>query len=867
MSAWQRLRNLFRPRPVEDDVREELESLRAIAEPGELGNLTLAAEDARAEWSWPVLERIGRDLSMAYRTLRNSPGYSLTCIAILALGIGANTAIFSALHSVVLKALPYPAADRLVFMWGKVPSLPWPIGPRMPAQRIQYQEWQKQSDLFDHVAAFHIAPLNETGVAKPRTLETAFVSANLLPLLGARPAAGRLFRADEEQKGADRVVLLSDRYFDQRFQRDPSVIGKSITLGREDYTVIGVLPARFELPPLMEGTDQKRPYVWIPLSRVWKTASDDTAFHLQVIAQRKANVSVDQIRVAVNALQTRLNKADGERYPLTQTSIFPLHEEAQSPYINLALYVLVGAVGLLLLIGCANLANLTMARSIKRAREISIRRALGATRARVILQLLTESLLLSLAGAAVGVLLAEGLIEWVLRPYAPILRPEEIELNWVVFAFAMAVTILTTALFGLMPALTVSKVGVNEALKSRGGGGATAALARGRNFLTTAEVGLAVVLLCTSGLLIRTFVNLIQTGLGFSTDNLIVAQIDPPETRYPDAASRSRFYSRLLARARGIPGVTTASLATTMPMLGYNFTTFGIAGQPKPQSIDKMPSADVAEVGSNYFRVMGLPILQGRDFNPDDFTLSRGKGAATVLVNRAFAEQFFKGRTVLGQRLLLDDDRPFEIVGVAENFLALGAIDRARPQFFRPRTEAGGMKLLLRTGIAPEPLIDEVRSVVLSVDPELPLTDLDSMNGVIRDAASDPRFLVVMMASFAALALLLAMIGVYSVLSNLVAAQTRELGIRMALGATAGAVGWMVVRESMKPLAIGLVLGLGASIAAGRVLESLSQGIVPGHPLTYALAALSVLLVAPAAVWGPVRRATSVECTVALREE
>lgn len=858
---------LWGRRAAEEDMREELDALRSIVEPGELGNLTRAAENAREAWSWPRTEQVARDVGFAFRTLRKSPGYSLACIAILALGIGANTAMFSVIHAVVLKPLPFPEPDRLVYLWQKLPSMPWPIGPRMSSPRIVYQEWQKQGELFDDIAAYNVQPLNEAGVARPRTLEAAYTTSNLLPLLGARAAQGRLFRADEVRKGSDQVVILSDRYFEQRFQRDPAVIGKPVTLGREAYTVIGILPALFRLPAVWEGLDQKKPDVWIPVSRTWNKAADDVGLSLNVIARRKAGVPLEQVRVALNALQERLNKSDSERFFTTQVSVFPFTEEDQNPYINLTLYVLLGSVGLLLLIGCANLANLTMARAAKRSREISIRRALGATRARVIGQLMTESFLLSAAGALAGVLLAQGIVQGLLRSNAPILRPEEIELNWFVFTFAAGVCVLTTFLFGLAPAVSVSKIGVNEALKSRGGGGASASIARGRGLLTATEVGLAVVLLCTSGLLIRTFVKLLDAGLGFPTEKLVVADIALPEDRYPDVASRSRFYSSLLARTRAIPGATAASITTTLPMRGLQFTSFGFPGAPKPKNANDLPVADVAEVGSGYFRLMGLPILQGRDFTSADFTRNRKKGDGTVLINRAFAEEFFKGRNPLGQRLLLEDDRPFEIVGVAENFLAMGAIQPPRPQFFRPRTEAAGGFLLLRTAVPPESIIDETRAAMLGVDPELPVTSVSSMDAAIREEASDPRFVVVVMGVFAALALLLAMIGVYSVLSNLVASQTRELGIRIALGATAANVGWMVIRQSLTPVGIGLGAGLAGGYGLSRLLESLTEGMVPPDPLTFVLVSAAILIAAPAALWGPVRRATSVECTVALREE
>ncbi len=863
-----KFRNLFRRRQLENDMREELDSLRAMAEPGELGNLTQTAESAREEWGWPRLERITRDLGMALRTLRKNPGYSLASIAILALGIGANTAIFSAVHAVVLKPLPYPEPDHLVFLWEKIGSMPDPIGPRLGVPRIVYQEWQKQTDLFSDLTAFTENSLNEVGVDRPRTLSAGYASSNLFAFLGARAATGRLYSADEGHPGKDRVVVLSDAYFDRRFHRDRNVLGRSITLGKIDYTVIGVLPARFLVPAIYEGMEQKKPDVWLPLSRVWNRAEDDKAFQLFVMARRRPEVSVDQVRVSLGALQKQLNKSDTERFPVEDVSVFRAQTESQSEELSLALYILLGAVGLLLMIGCANLANLTLARAARRTRETSIRRALGASRGRIIGQLLTESLLLSLAGAAVGVLLAQLTMEELLRAHLPVQNAQDVQLNWAVLAFTFAVSLVTTVLFGLAPAIMASRVSVNEALKSRGGGGASAMAARGRSVLTIVEVGLAVVLLCGAGLLTRSFLKLVQTGLGFRTEHLEVARLNLPESRYADDASRGRFYAAAQAAARAIPGVSAVTVSTTLPLASVNFQSFSIAGRPAPKSADEAPKADTARVALDYRKVMGLPLLAGRDLTQADIARNRAaKGDGVVLVNRAFADKFFPGGSALGQRLRLDNDRPFEIVGVIENFLAMGALDEARPQFFAAGVMTPQALLLVRTAVPPETISDEVRAALLHIDPELPLSEIDSMDQIINETKSDPQAAILLLAAFAALALVLAMVGVYSVLSNLVTAQTRELGIRMALGATTKEIGWMVARQSMVPMGIGLMLGVAGGLALSRVLTSFLFGVVPQDPLTFVLAVAAVLLAAPIAVWGPVRRATRVECTVALREE
>jgi putative ABC transport system permease protein len=847
-------------------MQEELASLAAMADPRELGYLTLAAEDARAEWSLPGLDRIVRDIRMALRMLRRSPGYTFACVAILALGIGANTAIFSVVYAAALKPLPYPNTNRLVFVWDKIPSLPEPVGPRMPVQRIAYEEWQRQRDIFGDMAAYQEGPLNEAGVERPRTLSTGYAAANLLPLLGARAAVGRLFRREEDQPGKDLVVVLSDAYFDTRFHRDLSAIGTSLTLGRTSYTVIGVLPRQFHLPATYGGDDQKKPDVWVPLSRRWSRPAADTAFQLYVIGLLNPGVSLEQARAAMSLIQTRLNTSDPERYPLSQASVFPVTAEDRSDDVNLALYVLLGAVGVLLLIGCANLANLTLARATRRAREISIRRALGASRGQIVGQLVTESVLISVTGAGIGVLLARLTMDSLLKFHVPVPRPEEIDLNWAVFAFAAAVSQLTILLFGFGPAVAAANVNVNEGLKSRGGGASTK-IARGRQTLTGVEVGLAVILLCSAGLLLRSFVTLSHTGLGFRTAQLAVVDIDLPEDRYPDAGSRARFYDALLSRASAIPGVATASASTTLPMKGVTFETFAFAGRPRPKMNETL-SADIARVGGEYFRLMELPMLAGRSFTPADVARNAsGKRDGVVIVNRAFVATFFKNQSPLGQRLLLQDSRPFEIIGVAADFLAMGALSDARPQLFVAGIDAPKGLLLLRTTVPPGSLFDDIRATLLSMDAELPVGRISNMEETLHDAFADQRSLVVLMSAFAGLALLLAMFGIYAVLASLVASRTREIGIHMALGASPGAIGWMVTAQSLKPLVTGLVFGLGGSFAVSRVIVSLLIGIAPGDPATFLFVTVAVMVAVLVALWAPVRRATRVECTVALRED
>jgi putative ABC transport system permease protein len=449
----------------------------------------------------------------------------------------------------------------------------------------------------------------------------------------------------------------------------------------------------------------------------------------------------------------------------------------------------------------------------------------------------------------------------------PVPRPEDIEMNWWVFAFAAGVGLLTTLLFGLAPAVTASNVSISEALKSRGGGGSSAALARSRQILTVAEVSLAVILLCGSGLLIRSFINMTRAGLGFSTERMAVVDIYLPAVRYPDAPGRARFYDALLLRARAIPGVITAGASTTLPLKSLNVQTFRIAGRPKPV-LNELPAADAALVSTEYFSLMGLPIRAGRNFTPDDALRNRRpKGEGVIIVNRAFAAKYFNGQDPLGHRLLLENDRPFEIVGISEDFLAQGAISDAHPQYFEVGIDAPKALLLLRTKIPPAAVFDAVRATLLSLDPELPVNELSSMEHIVDEDRAEARSLVVTMGIFAGLALLLAMIGVSVILAGLVASRTREIGIRIALGATPADVGLTIAGQTLRPLAIGLILGLGGSLMLSRVIESFLIGIAPTDPVTYLLAIATVAVAAPPAVWAPLRRATRIECTVALREE
>ena len=809
-----------------------------------------------------------RDLRYALRLLGRSPGYALTCIAVLALGIGANVAIFSVVHSIILKPLPYPDPERLVFVWERVPNMPDPPGGRIQVARRNYLEWKRQNTAFADMAAFREMSVSESGFDHPEHVSVGFASANLFPMLGVRARTGRLFASNEEGKGEDRVVALTDGYFEKRFHRDAKALGKSITLGGVSYTVIGVLPPKFHLPATWEGMDQLKPAVWVPLTRLWRTADDDTQRQLLVTARLKANVSLAQARTEMEGIAQRLARADPKLDEGWTANVFPFEVEDTEPKLHRALLVLLAAVGFLLLIACANLANLTLARATLRSREIAVRLALGATRTRIVAQLVAEAAIVSIAGAAGGLVLAHWCIRLMLALEPPgIQRPELIEINLPVFVFAAAASILTTLLFGLAPAIGASRSDLNSALKAGGAWGASAARVRSRQFLIAVEVAMALVLVTGAGLMIRSFREMIATGVGFETARLTAVDIDLPEKRYDDGASQSRFFRNLMDRVRSVPGVTGVSVIDHLPLHSISLSNFYIAGRPEP-SVDSVPIADFALVSPQYFRTIRLRLVGGRFFTDADLAFNEKDKDGVAIVNQAFAQHFFNGGDPVGERLLSQDKKhTSEIIGIVSDYRPLGVENGTRPQIFWPYLKVQHASLVVRTAAAPQSLTKALQNAVWSVDKDIAANKVETLDEYLEYFQSQRKFNTLLLVIFAGLALGLAMMGIYGVLANLVASRVREIGIRMAIGATPGAIGRLVLLQSMAPVMAGLGVGLGCSFALGRFLEALLFQVRPHDPLTLGLAVSTILLVSPVAIYVPLRRATRVDCTVALREE
>ena len=803
-------------------------------------------------------------LHCAIRSLRRSRGYTAACVAILALGIGANTAIFSLVYDAILKPLPYTDAGRLVLLYGGFPSLPAPMATRMPSSRLTYEEWQRQAQAFESIAAFHETNFRETGVDRPRVVGAELVSSNFLSLLGGKARVGRLFRRDEETPGADHVAVLSDRYFEQRFHRSPDVIGKSLVFGGVAYTVIGVLPGDFALPATFGGGNHATPEVFIPLSRGWTRPEVDRQTILNIAAKLKPGVTIERARAEMTAIAKRLHEADIERFPIGEAHLYSFGDESQSEDLNRALYVLLGAVGLVLLTGCANLANLTLARTAQRSREIAVRRALGASRADIVRQLMIESLILSAAGAIAGLVAARWLIQGLLT-IAPsdALRPGMGRLSFPIFLFATAISVVTVLLVGLAPAWSGSGIDVNAALKAGERGSSALRHAR-RQSLTVAEVAMALVLLTGAGLLLRSFVGVITTDLGFEVKQRVVVDIDLPATDYPDPAQRGRLLGSLLDRVRATPGVTAAAMADALPLHRVSVISFTIAGQPPPPRGEFL-TADNANVTPDYLNILGARVVRGRGITDADASRPNS-GPGVVLVNQAFADKYLSFADPLGQQLIIDG-RSLEVVGIVANFRALGAEEDIRPQFFRPGVNGETAILLLNSPTPVDALSTDLRSALGAIAEPLSTARIQPMDRFLDEWLEMRRFGLVVIAVFAGLALLLAMIGVHSVLANLVASRTREIGIRMALGSTAAGIARLVVAQSLRPVVIGLVVGLAGSIALGRIIQSMLFHTPPYDPVAFGGSILTIALATPIAIWWPVRRATRVECTISLREE
>jgi putative ABC transport system permease protein len=802
------------------------------------------------------------DLRYALRMLVKTPGFTAVAVVTLGLAIGANTAIFSVVNAVLLRPLPYPHSEQLVRVFGSQPQLA--LAPSSPAN---FLEWKDENQVFERIGTYVGQGFNLLGGDKPERVIGARVSADLLQLMGVQAALGRLFTNDEDQEGRGQVVILSHDFWRSRFGGDANTVRQTITLNDQSYTVIGVMPAGFAFP-------STRTQAWVPIAfNAAERKTRDTNF-IDVVARLKPGVSIEQARANMNAVA----RSQAERYPKTNTGVgvkvVSLREHIVGD-VRPMLVVLLGAVAFVLLIACANVANLLLARAATRQREMAIRGALGASRSRVVRLLLTESVLLAVVGGAVGLLLAIWSLDLLvsLKP-ANLPRLAEIGVNRTVFLFTLTVSVVTGLLFGVAPALQVSKMDLNEGLKESSRGGTDSPRRhRVRALLVVSEVALSLVLLVGAGLMIRSFSRLLAVDPGFKADHVLTAFVSLPVSKYPKREEQTAFFDRLLERLRNAPGVSAAGLVTDIPLYGGSSTGFDVEGHPEAAPGTR-PMTEYRLINSDYFAAMGMKLVKGRAFSRYD----NEAAPSVVIINETMAARYFAGEDPIGRRLYLSGDPKDlrEIVGVVGDVRNYGVDAEVKPEVYVPFLQSApnylsgvvsAMTIVVRSAIEPTALAAALREQVQALDKDQPVSEIRTMEWYLADSMAQRRFNMFLLGAFAGLALVLAAVGIYGVIAYTVTQRTHEMGIRIALGAKGGDILRLVFGNAMTTTLIGIALGLGAAFPLTRLLRSLLYQVSPTDPVVFAAIPLLLLSVAVIATYLPARRATRVDPIQALRTE
>jgi putative ABC transport system permease protein len=809
------------------------------------------------------------DLQLGFRILHRNPGFTITAILLLALGIGANTAIFSVVDAVLLRPLPYPDSSRIMQIWHVPPAKSFPGLSLFSVSPANYLDWRSMNHSFEDMAAYGGARFNIGGKERPESIQAAPVAAGFFSILRVQPILGRGFTPDDDRPGQGHVVVLGNALWRDRYGADPSVIGRKIVLDGDTYTVIGVMPRTFRFPSWAQ--------LWTPLAWTGEERAVRGNHNYLVIGRLKPGVDIRAAQAELTAISSRLEQLYPEDDKGWGAKILTLREQTVGD-VRPALLVLLGAVGFVLLIACANVANLVLGKILTRKKEIAIRSALGATRGAILRLVLAETLLLSVVGGALGLFLARFGTTLIVKFLADRLpRFAEITLSVPVLAFTAFLALFAGALAGILPSLRFTKTDVNEALKqgqSRGssdsGGGKT------RGLLVVSEVALSLVLLIGAGLMVRTLFELSNVKPGFDPNSLLTMTVSIPRNKFATPTAYISFFDRVLQQVRSTPGVESAGVIDDLPMGdGGSHQPIAIEGQPVVPMADQ-PEVDVRLISPGYLRTMRVPLLSGRDLTDADVA---GRNPA-VIISKSMAERFWPNKNPLGKHLTLTffPTTPREIVGIVGD-VKLDSLDETRPvatvywpldQVFAPTSETWQsfpMSLAVRTGGDPMSVVTGVTSAVHEVDPETPATDVMTMNELISNTLTPQRSNMFLLAAFAALALVLTAVGIYSVLSYTVRRRVREIGIRMALGASHSDVLKMVITDGMKPILLGVIIGLAAALALGRVVSSLIYGVRSTDPLTFATVAVLLVAVGVLATALPAYRATRVEPIRTLRDE
>jgi putative ABC transport system permease protein len=793
------------------------------------------------------------DVRYGARLLLRSPGFTAIAIGALALGIGANTAIFSAIDAVLIRPLPYREADRLTVVWEDASFAGFPKNTPAPANFV---DWRKQNQVFTDMAALRSAGGNLTGDGPPDFVQGQRVTSSLFRILGVPALIGRTLTDDDDRAG-ERVVILSYRLWQRRYGGDRAIIGRSMLINDEKHTVLGVMPRGFAFPV-------RKIEFWTPARMTAAELARRGSHYLTVVARLKPGVTLGRAQRDMNAIAKRLEQEYPDSNRHIGAVVVPLRDELVGTYRTGLMALLAGAA-CVLLIACANVANLLLTRAAGRQREMAVRAALGAGRRRLVRQLVTESVLLSVIGGGLGIALARGGLILLAR-----LVPDRMEatmaLNGSVLLFTAIVSIATGIVFGVFPAMHASRLDLNEALKQGGRGSAGSRSGLYRDSLVIAEVAIAIVLLAGAGLMTRTLMNMRAVELGFNVDNLLAMRAPLPVPRYADGNKRQRFYDAVVGRVRALPGVKDAAFANSLPFeTTGNTSGFRVEGRPK------LPNAAydaLYRVGTkDYLRTLGARLIEGRIFGAED----RPDSVPVMVVNETMRREYFDNESPLGHHISVDD-KSYTIVGVVAEIRERGIDVGLKPAVYLPVEQnpfawAAPGRLLVRADHDPLALAGAVRQAIWAEDRDMPVTAIQTMRDLIDDDFASREQQMRLLAAFAALALALAALGIYGVLSFAVAQRNREIGVRVALGATSRNVVGMVAGRGILLIGAGLILGTAISLTATRAMTSMLYGVAANDPRVYAVVALAVVAVALAACAIPASRAASVDPVIALREE
>lgn len=813
--------------------------------------------------SWGWLADVERDLRFSLRTLRKNPGFTLVALLTLALGIGAVTTIFSLIDGVLLKPLPYADSGELVYMWEKLASFE-----NATVAYPNFLDWRERNRVFEDLAAFNDGSINLTGLGDPVELDVVRVSASMFPILRTQAHLGRTFLPEEDGLGGERVVVLAYGFWQDRFGGDPDVIGRTLTLDGNPYTVIGVMPRDFEFP--VRG-DLERIEVFVAIEQFAENWINNRGSHpgIAVIGRLAPGVILERARQDMERVALELEAEYPDSNEGSRVHVASLHER-MTRNLREPMMLLLLAVSLLLIIACTNVANLVLARGTARQREIAIRTSLGANGPRIVRLLLTESLTLWVLGGLLGIVLAHAATRALLALRGDQLSPVfQVGIDLRVVLVTLAVALLTGLLFGLVPALRSLRPDLVEHLKE--GARSSGGLGRNRlrSALVVAEVSLAVALLVAAGLTVRSFVKMMSTSPGFDSRNVLSVEINLPAARYPEVSQRTAFYYELLDRVRAIPGVRSAATSYVLPMAPGGWQTdFHVEGEP-PEEGGVYTFAELSSVSADYFATMGIPLLGGREFARNDGV----HAPRVVVVDEMLAERYWPNDDPIGKRLKFGDYTSaspwMEVVGVVGHVKVNGVVREALPQWYMPHWQDNdlGYYLVVKSAGDPTRLIERIRQAVLAVDPAQPIAEVNTMTAYVGASTADGRFMAILLGTFAAAALLLAAVGIYGVMAQATAERGHEIGVRIAIGATGGEVLGMVVRQGMVRVIIGVLIGLALAVAIGRLMASSLFGVSALDPATFVAAPLFLSVVALTASLVPARRAVHVDPLRALQAE